>query len=92
MDRHADAASAHMQAVGRRVAELRRRGGWTQDDLATALGVTVVYVQRIERGANLTIRSLVRVAAALDVSVSDLFAAPVSLERVTGRPRRSATH
>lgn len=77
-----------MQAVGRRIAELRVGRGWTQDALAKRLQVSVNYVQRVERGSNLTIRSLVQIASTLVVQVIDLFAAPMSAERRPGRPPR----
>jgi transcriptional regulator with XRE-family HTH domain len=81
-----DSAVAQIQAVGRRIAELRAGRGWTQDALAERLQVSVDYVQRVERGSNLTIRSLVKIANTLVVQVIDLFGAPTSIERRPGRP------
>ena len=43
-----------------KVRELRRRRGWTQEDLARAVDVTLPTVQRWERGASLPFR-LVRI-------------------------------
>ena len=52
--------------VGRRIAEIRVEQGWTQQQLANALGLSLQYVQRCETGAaNLTLRSLVKIASAL---------------------------
>lgn len=85
----ADPAVAQIQAVGRRIAELRAGRGWTQDVFAERLQVSVDYVQRLERGSNLTIRSLVQIADKLTVQVIDLFAAPTSTERRAGRPPKA---
>ncbi len=75
-----------LRSVGRRVAELR---SGTQEELAERLGVSIKYLQRIEAGRpNLTIRSLVRIANALEVPVAELFDRPESLESRTGRPPR----
>jgi len=87
MRQPSDHAVVQVQAVGRRIAELRAGHGWTQDAFAVQLDVSVDYVQRIERGTNLTIRSLVCIATALGVNAIDLFAAPTATERRAGRPR-----
>lgn len=74
--------------VGARIAELRRQKGWTQQDLADRLRMEPQSVQRIERGTNLTIRSLVALARTLGVPTAALFEAPKGLERRPGRPRK----
>ena len=61
--------------VGRRIAELRKRARFTQDEFARALGSTLQYAQRLEAGKNLTLHSLAKIANALAVPVSDLFVA-----------------
>jgi len=45
-------------------------------------------IQRIERGTNLTIRSLVRIARLLGVPTIALFEPPKTRERRPGRPRK----
>jgi len=72
--------------VGLRIAEARRARGWTQQDAADRLGMEVQSWQRIERGTNLTIRSMVRIAAALGVATKDFFEQPSS-QRKAGRPK-----
>lgn len=76
--------------VARRLAELRERSGVTQEELARIAGVSVKYVQRLEnRGANLTIWSLVKFANIFRVEVGEFFARPSSSgPRSPGRPRR----
>lgn len=76
-----------VQDVGRRVAEVRREHGLTQQELATRLGATMQWVQQIEYGANLTLFSLARVANALDVPL-DAFLTPPQLNTGPRRPGR----
>ncbi len=79
-----------IQGVGRRIAERRAQLDMTQDQLAEALGVSVQYVNRLEAGENLTIRSLVQIANLLGLTITELFEPPVSTERPKrGRPRRT---
>jgi transcriptional regulator with XRE-family HTH domain len=75
--------------VGRRVAELRRARGWTQERFAEKVGSTVQWVSRIEGGsANLTIETLAGLARILDVEITDLFVHPAP--EPPRRPRRDA--
>jgi transcriptional regulator with XRE-family HTH domain len=75
--------------VGRRVAELRRENGWTQQDFADELGVTLRHAQAIEGGEqNLSLRAVVRVANALGVPLAAIFEAPAARRRRPGRPRK----
>lgn len=61
-----------IRAIGRRIAEVRRERGLTQEAFSEVVGVSEKYVQRVESGANLSIRSLVRFANALDVPIAAL--------------------
>jgi len=82
-----------LRDVGRRVAELRAEQGLTQEALAEKLGVSTVYVRRVELGReNLTVRSLARLATFLSVRTVDLFAPPQSREVRVGRPRRTRSN
>ena len=59
----------------------------TQEQLSEVADVTVQYLQRVEAGReNLTVRSLLRLAALLEVTIVDLFATPTSRESRPGRP------
>jgi transcriptional regulator with XRE-family HTH domain len=58
--------------VTRRIAEIRRSRGVTQDQLAEVLGTATRNVQRLEAGQNVTLHTLARIAAALDVTAADL--------------------
>ncbi len=53
--------------VGKRVAEVRRDLGLTQQEAAEMLKMPVKNLQRIEGGMNLTIKTLVRIAKGLGV-------------------------
>jgi transcriptional regulator with XRE-family HTH domain len=79
-----------VQWVGTRVAERRRAYGLTQEQLAERLEVSIKYLQRLEAGEeNLTIRSVVGLANALDVQPSYLLRAPRNAApRKPGRPRK----
>lgn len=60
--------------VGRRIGELRRQCGLTQSDLGEQLGIAQKNVHRLESGTqNLTLRTIVKVAEALDVDLDDLW-------------------
>ena len=63
-----------VRSLGRRVAEARRAGGWTQEQVAERAGFSIKYLQRIEGGReNLTIKSLVELAALLEIEVAAFF-------------------
>ena len=73
--------------LGFRLVELRGERGWTQQAAAERLGWGVRDYRAVELGArNLTIESVVTVARAFSVDLSDLFAPPAS--RVGRRPGR----
>lgn len=64
------------QILGRRLRELRMEKGLRQQDLQNR-GISYKYYQRIEEGkVNLTLRSLEKLASALEVTVLDLFQSP----------------
>jgi len=81
-----------LRDLGRRVAELRAARGMTQEQFAEAGDFAVQYLQRVEGGReNLTVRSLVRLANLLHVSIPDLFAKPALRSVRPGRPRATPT-
>lgn len=83
-----DKAEQVIADVGQRIAETRRERGWTQQLFADKLKMEVQSVQRIERGTNLTIRSMVRIARVLGVPPSVFWEPPKSRDRRPGRPRQ----
>ena len=81
-----------LRSVGRRIAELRRARGLTQEQLAEQAGVTVGYVRQIEGGTeNLTLESLVKLANLLEVGLDEVMVAPTSMKARRGRPPKTAT-
>lgn len=58
--------------IGRSLRFLRIRAGWRQSDLASSAGVSRELVSRVERGAaaSVTIGALLRLAAAVDSTLS----------------------
>jgi transcriptional regulator with XRE-family HTH domain len=78
-----------LQGIGRRIAELRRERGLTQEKFAEALGVSVRYIQFVEAGdEKLGVPTLVKIANALRVPVIDLFTPPTKPRARPGRPKK----
>ena len=62
-----------LKAFGAAVRRRRRELGWSQEELAVQSGLDRTYVSGIERGVrNPTLLSMGRLAAALDVQLSEL--------------------
>ena len=58
---------------GRRVRDRRGKLGWTQEKLAVEAGLHFTYIGSVERGErNVSLRNVVRLAAALGVDPGDL--------------------
>ena len=65
-----------LRALGRRVRILRLTKEMTQDDLATAAGMSRSFVSLIEKGSHgVDVVRLLRLAAALDVPLAELIGA-----------------
>jgi transcriptional regulator with XRE-family HTH domain len=65
---------ALMRAFGKRVAELRRKRGMTQEQLAAELDVSLSTVAFIETGARwVRLVTLRKIAATLGVEIKELF-------------------
>lgn len=79
--------------VGRRIAELRKARGLTQEQLSVLLRTSFQWVSQLEAGRNVTLYSLARIANALRVPLDALLAAPsaTSGKRKVGRPRSHKT-
>jgi transcriptional regulator with XRE-family HTH domain len=70
-------ASDPKAQLGERIRELRRRRGLSQEALADAAGLDRTYISSCERGKrNVSLLTLYRIAAALDVEPSALLVPP----------------
>jgi transcriptional regulator with XRE-family HTH domain len=77
-----------LRALGRRIQELRREAGYTQERMAERVEMLAPNYARIEQGRqNVTVDTLVRVARALDVPIIELFRMPRSTQAKIGRPK-----
>lgn len=79
-------------ALGRSVRHYRSLCGMTQEELATALGITFQQVQKYERGQNrIAVSRLMEIAAVLEVSVYDLLTPDPHLPHLHTRERTTLT-
>jgi transcriptional regulator with XRE-family HTH domain len=63
-----------IKIVSRRLADTRKKRGLTQTDLGTRAGVKQSYIFELEEGSSsMTLRTLIRMARALEVDPRDLF-------------------
>ena len=82
------AATDVLWLLGRRIQELRREAGYTQERMAERVEMLASNYARIEQGRqNVTVDTLVRVARALDVPIIELFRTPRSTQAKIGRPK-----
>ncbi len=62
------------EQFGSRVRDLRKKRGWTQEQLAEAASRHWTYIGGIERGErNITLQVVADLARALDVDIEELF-------------------
>lgn len=62
------------EQFGSRVRDLRKKRGWTQEQLAETAGRHWTYIGGIERGErNITLQVIADLARALDVDIKELF-------------------
>jgi len=79
MDHHDDDATSaadirHRKAFGRRIKWLRTAHGWSQEQLADAIGMDRTFLGKVERGKHgMNTTSLWPLAKAFGKSVPDLF-------------------
>lgn len=63
-----------LKALGKRIRELRKAKGFSQEDLAYEADIPLSQIGRIERGEiNPTVSSLATIAAALQIPIQDIF-------------------
>lgn len=65
--------SREAEIFGKRMRQLRRDAGWTQEQLAEAAGITTTYTSDLERGTKVPSLTIVlRVSRAFRIPVADL--------------------
>ena len=63
------------KVLGKRISEIRKSNGLTQEDLAEKAGYSVEFISLVERGLNApSVAGLAKIAKALKVRVRDLVA------------------
>jgi DNA-binding XRE family transcriptional regulator len=65
-----------MRINARLVSELRARCAWSQDELATAAGLNLRTIQRVENLGTASLQSAKAIASALEVDLDDLKPVP----------------
>ena len=73
--------TAAIRRVAKRIADIRREKGMTQDEMAEGLKCATKNYQRIEYGQNVTITMLTKIANLLGVTVTDLVPPPPGRKR-----------
>jgi DNA-binding XRE family transcriptional regulator len=71
--------------IGNRLKAMRERKCWSQQHLADAAGLNIRTVQRIESGDPCSDETMLSLAAALDVDISELALAPTQPHRVCSK-------
>ncbi len=61
------------ERLGKRIEELRRKKGMTQEELAEKAGLHRAYFWDIEKGRNISIKTAYNIARALGIKLSELF-------------------
>ena len=63
-----------LRALGRRIRDLRGERGFSQEAFADQCGVHRTFMGTVERGeSNLSFKNIAKIAATLNVSLSELF-------------------
>ncbi|MER7468742.1 UDP-N-acetylglucosamine 1-carboxyvinyltransferase [Streptomyces sp. NPDC097981] len=80
-------ADDYLVRIGKLIRDARQHRGWTQSQLADALGTSQSAVNRIERGnQNISLEMIARIGEALDSEIVSLgYAGPMHLRVVGGR-------
>lgn len=61
-------------AFGKRVTDLRKKSGLTQEDFAFACGINRTYIGEIERGEkNVSLDYIAKIAKGLKITLKELF-------------------
>lgn len=67
------AATEELKAIGIKLAELRTKRGFSQNQLSAASGIAQGTISNMEQGADFKVTSLLSLLIILDVSLGDFF-------------------
>ena len=68
-----DVGNRALRRFGRRVSQLRKEGGWSQEAFALEVGIARSYMSGVERGTrNLSFKTVAKIANKLHVTISEL--------------------
>ncbi len=77
-----------LQNLGRRIRDLRSQRGWSQEKFSEICAVHRTWMGQIERGRNISIRTLANIAQALEVPLAELFVGIDAVAEAVPRPVR----
>ena len=73
----------YSRLIGKNLHELRKKRGFTQEELADRAGINPNYYGRVERGEiNVTVDTLASIAEALQVDLVDVFDFGLKIDEV----------
>jgi transcriptional regulator with XRE-family HTH domain len=68
-----DSGKLALRKLGKRIRELRRQKGWSQEQFALEVELARSYIGDVERGQrNISIVNVAKIAGCLDVTISEL--------------------
>jgi len=61
------------EKLGKRIRDLRRKKGLSQEKLAAEAGLHRAYMWEVEKGRNISVKTAYKIARALGIGLRDLF-------------------
>ncbi len=68
----ADVSIEFLRLIGENIKKTRLKKGWTLEELGLQIGLTRMKVNRIEKGYNITLTTVLKLALALDVKPENI--------------------
>ena len=83
---------AVLMRIGQRIKETRIRQHITQEELATASGVSPLTVANIEKGKSVSLLLFISVLRNLEQLVPEIRVSPIELKKLQGKKRYRVRH
>ena len=83
---------AVLMRIGQRIKETRIRQHITQEELATASGVSPLTVANIEKGKSVSLLLFISVLENLEQLVPEIRVSPIELKKLQGKKRYRVRH